>query len=35
MGEVMEAYKAEPTRCARVVETLVQPQTLEQAFRRK
>jgi len=33
MGGVMEACEAKPVRCARVVETLVQPQTLGQAFR--
>ena len=32
MGEVIEVYKAEPVRCAKAVETLVQPQTLGQAF---
>jgi hypothetical protein len=28
MEGVIEVYKAEPIRCLRVVETLVQPQTL-------
>jgi hypothetical protein len=29
----MEVYKAKPIRCLGVVETLVQPQTLGEAFR--
>jgi len=32
IGGVMEVYKAEPIRCLRAVETLVQPQTLGQVF---
>ena len=32
MGGVIEAYKAEPIRCARVAETLVQLQTPGQVF---
>jgi hypothetical protein len=32
MGGVIEVYKVEPIRCPRAVETLVQPQTLGQAF---
>jgi hypothetical protein len=32
MGGVIEVYEVEPIRCLRVVETLVQPQTLGQVF---
>jgi len=32
MGGVIEVYKAEPIRCSRAAETLVQLQTPRQAF---
>ena len=35
MGKVIKAYKVKPIKCLGAAKTLVQPQTLKQAFQSK